>query len=250
MAAARGEWWGRLALVALVVNGFAVVTVNYWIYTARWDFIDGNPGYRKPPTISRAISDPTIGEPFSAWVTLSGLLLVLGVWVLALHYLRLLRALDRPRRYLRLSSRALLPAIMLLQPAASVGMYLLSNFRFPDANVAHMVGSYLFFVSQALVVLLFTVYNHALLRDRTSLDRLVAIGALRRRWVRIRYRAGLASVALIAVYFTLFRLKDVYEYPEAPGLYIAYVTTEPVVISSFLLVLGLCHADLHGRRRG
>lgn len=247
----RWSWAARLGLLALVLNGFAILTVNYWIYTARWAFIARNSAhYTKPPTISRAISDPVIGVPFSFWVTISAICLVVGVAVLAVHYVRLLRFLDRPSRYLRLASLVLMPVIMALQAASSVGMHLLSAYRFPDAHEMHMAGSYTFFVSQAVLIVFFTIYNHALLRDRASLDRLVALGVIGRRWVRVRFFAGLGSIALVGVYFALFTAKDAYEYPDAALLYVAYVSTEPMVITSFLLVLGLCHADLYRRRRG
>jgi len=251
MKAGRLDWLGRLALLALVLNGFAILTVNFWIYTARWDFIVRNPDYHKPPTISRAISDPAIGAPFSVWVTLSGIFLVVGVGILGLHFMRVVRLIEQPSRYQRLAGSVLIPAVFVLQGVSAVGMHLLSTYRFPESRDMHMIGSYTFFVAQALLVVLFTFYNHALLRDRAGLARLASLGVLSARWVRARFYTGLVSIGLVVLYFALFKAKDMYEYPEAPLLYLAYVTTEPMVISSFLLVLGLCHVDLHRvRRRG
>ncbi len=242
----QGGWmW-----LALALNGFAFVTVNYLIYTARWQFIARNgDSYRKPPTISRAISDPVIGEPFALWITLAGIGLVVSVAILAWHYLALVRRLERPGRALRLVAWTAMPLIVALQVAASLGMHWLSAYRFPNAHEMHMMGSYTFFLAQAMVIVLFTVYNAALLCDRNGLLMLELDRRASRRWVALRLVTGLLSIAIIIAYFTFFTLKDSYEYPDYPVLYMFYVSTEPMVITSFLLVLMLCHGDLHRQPR-
>ncbi len=249
ISVAAPGWVRPLVLAAGLLNGFAFVAVNFWIYRARMLFIERNGEvYQKPPTISRAISDPQIGEPFSVWVTASGICLVAGVALLLAYHLWLGRLLVAPSRTIRVMIVTFPPLIISMQAASALGMHWLSSYRFPDFNAEHMTGSYMFFVAQAMVVVLFTAFNGAMLRDRGSLAQLAGQGLLSPLWVRIRYRFGLASLALVAVYLVLFLAKDVWGYPEWPALYIAYVTTEPMVITAFLVLLGLVHVEPLARR--
>ncbi len=249
-AAEPGGPAGLWLWLALGLNGFAIVTVTYWIYTARWEFIERNgETYTKPPTISRAISDPVIGDPFSVWITISSVCLVIGVGILALRHIGLIRRYGDCGRYLTVAALVGWPAVIVLQAASALGITWLSNYRFPDFNDMHMLGSYLFFISQALVVVLVTIFNHALLRERSGLALLVSDARVRHGWVRARYYAGLLSVTMSALYFGLFALKGIYEGALAPVLYTAYVSFELAALTSFMLVLGLLHGDLHGSRR-
>ena len=113
----------RMAILALLLNGFSILVVNFWIYYARALFIKIATYYREPPTISRAISEPVIGEPFAFWVTLSGLLLIVGVSILILRMILQLRDLPKPSRYLRISGFILLPILALMQALSALGMH-------------------------------------------------------------------------------------------------------------------------------
>lgn len=234
----------RMAILALLLNGFSILVVNFWIYYARALFIKIATYYREPPTISRAISEPVIGEPFAFWVTLSGLLLIVGVSILILRMILQLRDLPKPSRYVRISGFILLPILALMQALSALGMHWLSVYRFPLAHEMHMVGSYTFFLSQMIVVILFTIYNHALLRDQESLSMLHSRGNLHRAAVRLRFLIGLFCLALVVVYFSFFVLKDVYPYLSWPALHLWYTLFELAVISSFLFLLALVHLDL------
>jgi len=240
------QWmaWGAIAL-----NGFAFLTVNYWIYTARWTYIDRNlsPG-DGPPTISRAISDPFVGEPFAIWITLSGICLVFGVFLLVATFWRQLASLSSAGPILHIAKWVLLPGILALQISSAIGMHWLSIYRFPDAHEAHMVGSYTFFGSQALVVLLFTLFNLALLRNQGTLAQLENNGHLAIKWVRRRFWFGLFCLFYTGVYGWLFMAKSSATFGDNATIYVAYVSAEPTLISSFLLLLLLCHFDLFRRK--
>ena len=240
-----------LKIIAVLLNGFAIVTVNIWIFRAIARFMEFHAAdYGRPPTISRSISDPLIGVPFQFWITVSGVCFVIGVSILILHYFRALRALATPSSYVWVALTVFIPLIFVLQISSSVGMYILSAYRMPVHSEMHMVGSFQFFISQALVVLLFTLINHALLRDRNSLEVLHQRKELHRRLVRLRFWVGSFCIALVLVYFGLFLAKDVWTSDIAPRLYWTYTKTEPVVISVFLLVLGLSHLDLFRKQSG
>ena len=237
-------------MLALGLNGFAIVTVNLWIFHAIAEFtLLHAADYGRPPTISRSISDPLIGVPFQFWITLSGVCLVGGVGSLVLVYVTYMRDLVAPTAYVRVALLVVAPLVFVFQVSSSSGMYILSAFRIPLQSEMHMVGSFLFFISQALVILLFTVLNHALLRDRNSLEVLHRRGQLHRGLVRGRFWLGCVCMGLVIGYLGLFLAKDIWTSDVAPGLYWTYTKTEPMVISAFLLVLAVSHLDLFRRRQ-
>ena len=237
----------RVALIALVLNLFAIGVVNFWIYYARATFIRIATYYKEPPTISRAISEPVIGEPFAFWVPFCGLLLIVGVTILVARLMAQIKTLPAPSRYLRICAFILLPVLALMQACSAIGMYGLSVYRFPNAHEMHMAGSYLFFLSQLLVIIIYTVFNHAVLRDRSSLAKLHDAGHLDGRAVKLRFLIGWACIGIVLTYFTLFVLKDVYPYLSWPALHLWYTLFELAVISSFLFLLALAHLDLFKR---
>lgn len=247
---ARPGWLRGVCWSAIALNGFAIVTVNYWIYRALIEFTARHSEtYFRPATISRAISDPLIGEPFALWITVSGICFALGVALLLVYYLRMTGAIaGAVGWYLWLSFWGVLPVLGAMQMLSGLGMYWLSTFRFPDANEMHMMGSYVFFGSQAVVVLLFTVFNHALLRDKAALALLDEQGWVRARMVLARFWFGVFCLLLTVVYGALFTLKDVYPEAVAPTLYWSYTRTEPALITAFLLLLAIGHLDILRRR--
>ena len=229
---------------ALCLALFSMVVVNYWIYSARWWFIKTQSDvYFLPPTISRAIAIDFIGDPFAFWITVSAVCLAVCVGLMVAHYIGMRRHLVRPRRLLWAAVFVIMPLIVLTQAAASVGMHMLSVYRFPDFHTMHMVGSYTFFANQALVIVLYTIFNHAVLRDPDNALRLELAGELSIAWVRRRRALGLFCIAFTLVYFALFQAKNVYPYEEFPWIYIGYVSAEPALISMFLFVLVLSFAD-------
>ena len=243
--------FAALCWFAVACNLTALVLVVYWIFTARAQYIARHPEQVaiEPPTISRAISDPLIGEAFAFWVTAAGLMLGFGVLMNILVYLRAARHLEAPTGYMRLVVGLVMPACVLLQFASGIGMHTLSSFRFPDHNATHMVGSYTFFVSQIFVVLCGVLICDAALRDRASGTRLHALGMAGARMLRARRTFGLFCFGLTAAYFTLFKLKNVEFGAWNDTVYLAYVSAEPAVITCFLLFLALFQTDIIGLRR-
>jgi len=230
----------------VAANLFSIVTVNYWIYHARFVFIGRHPDYvaEQPPTISRAISDPLVGEPFAFWITVCAVLLILGVSGLVVVYLRIARDLPRGTARVRRAFRVCAVAVLLGQVSASVGMYMLSNFRFPDHHEMHMQGSYIFFVSEALVILIGTVFCVLLLRNWTDLASLETDGLMRRGTIRFRRFFGFAVVGMGVLYLVLFKVKNIDLHSANTLIYATYVTVEPMLISAFLFFLALFQTDI------
>ena len=240
------SWWPWAAAVALVANSFVVVVVNVSIYWARSAFIAAHPDYvaHTPPTISRALSDPAIQGPFATWVALSAVLLFAGVaCIVAIQLSALARVRATvPRRagLVRAGYAAVLP----LQLVACVGMVTLSQYTFPDFNRVHMVGSYMFFAAQALVVLVALLICRAVARDAGLGAGLRALGVLSPGANRLRLYLGSATVLLVVVYMGLFLAKGYDLGAWNAAVYLAYVGTEPACISAFLLYMAVYNADL------
>jgi hypothetical protein len=236
--------WRPWLLLACALSLFACVTVNYWIYNVHGWFLALKPeGWPIPPTISRAASLPEIAVPFSVWITLSGIGLALAVAIIGLSYLRLLRRVPTAPIWLQVLMYLAAPAAILLQAASALGMNWLSVNTLLNNPPMHMLGSVLFFASQALVILIYGGVNLALLRQRSYLADLARAGWLNPTLVAWRARIAALAVALAFTYGVLFVLKDVYVYPQVKWVHQSYVMLEPIVISSYLIVVLLACLD-------
>ncbi len=220
----------RALAVSLACTTFVVVVVNYLIYTARWDFIKWHPEYmaKRPPTISRALSDPRVGEPFAEWMAICAPVLFVGVLLLAGMALKEFLLVGRPPKRDAMRITVLTGLVCGLQGLACVGMVMLSHYRFPDHNDMHMTGSYLFFFSQAFVV----VFGEILSRSYAKMppEGLVfspKFAQFRKRYVWVPISLGVAYLGLFVIkHFDLGALSK--------PLYTGYVSVEPLLLSSFL----------------
>ncbi|MGR3637498.1 MAG: hypothetical protein ACU0BK_16445 [Shimia sp.] len=216
--------------ISVVCTTFVVWVVNALIYTARWDFIVFHPERtaRKTPTISRAISDPRIGEAFAEWMAICAPVLFVGVALLVwagLHELRSNGSAE-PQKLRWIAQMSCVLAV--LQAMASVGLVILSHWRFPNHHLGHMTGSYLFFFSQAAVVfvghLVSNAYGRLPAQGRVILP---VMARVRRAYVWV-------PVLLAVVYLSCFILKDFDLGVINKPLFTVYVSTEPMLLSSFL----------------
>lgn len=240
------KWLAAAAVTALVANTFVVAVVNYYIYWARARFIATHPDYvaQYPPTISRALSDPLIGEPFAFWISLSAGILFMGVCVVAgLSLLAARHLKDVSPATARTMAAAACTAIV-LQIGASAGMVVLSQYRMGVDNDMHMVGSYLFFFSQGFVVLSGLLISTSILRNEEVHPVLHATALVHLPAARMRRTVGKISAVLALSYLVLFVVKDITLPLGNAAVYQAYVWTEPAVISSFLLFVSIFHLDL------
>lgn len=244
-------WWekpGRALVLGLLFfpMTFVTVTVNYWIYRARFEFIERHPqaAANKPPTISRAISDPAIGEPFAFWISASAVFAVLAMIPVAWLYWRSARAVDTmsPGTGRLLSGSALL--LVILQAIAATGMVVLSQYTFPSFNEEHMLGSYTFFISQSLVVLVMALACGCIALQRPVAEALAAKNGVNPRISRLRAPLAVACFAAALSYLGLFVLKDAGLGAARPLVYRAYVLLEPTLISAYLVVFATYYIDL------
>lgn len=201
-------------------------------------------------TISRAISDPAVGEPFAFWVTLAAVLL----WP-ATHLLFWMFVVRHPAREAigtardRLA-RALFAAMSIAMTMTCVGMVILSRWRLGGSlydHDMHMVGSYVFFAGQASAIFVVALY-HAVIAPAPHPSDATAFFPV--RW---RARVGFAVVGLAAFYGVIFHVKSLDFGAASHWVVAAYVELETILIIVFLVYLALFYVDvarfLHERGR-
>lgn len=239
-------WLSRAAAGAIVAIGFVFVAVNFGIYWARATYMALHPeavGSRLP-TISRSIADPLVGQPFAFWISIAAPLLFLGVAAIIAVQLSAAGTVaphaPRTALVLRICAALVLP----LQALACIGMVTLSQYTFPRYNAEHMLGSYMFFGAQALVVLLGLVSSGAIAASGAARTAIAQAGLVHPGANRLRLIVGSGSVVLVAAYAALFFGKDIDLGGWDGAIYYSYVMTEPACISSFLLFMVTYNLDL------
>ncbi len=230
----------QLVGFAMLTTGFVIVAVNVLIYWARGLYAVNHPEFvaRQPATISQTLSDAYIGPFFATWMAICAPILFLGVAALvwaAWDEFRLSGyGSARERRRLMVLSGL----VVLFQAAASVGMVMLSHFRFPDNHVLHMQGSYLFFFSQGFVIIVGEMLSRAYGAQPEGASFLSGAGARVRRWY------VWVPIGLGVAYLAFFVLKGYDLGPIYDTAYLSYTLTEPVLISSFLGYVLTYHFDM------
>ncbi|MCP4208336.1 MAG: hypothetical protein GY767_14960 [Shimia sp.] len=224
---------GLAMLVALITTSFVTVVVNVQMYSARWKFAAFYPekAADRPSTISESIADPRIGEPFADWHLLCAPLLFVGVACLILSTWREAQASGTAT--VKITSVSWI--LVLLQAMASVGLVILSQYRFPDFRDQHMAGSYLFFFSQAFVVVAGEVLSRSYAALGTQAQ--VAGRIWSPRYARWRRRFVWLPIVLGLLYLCLFLGKGYAPEALRYEIYWAYVSTELFLLSSFLFYM-------------
>lgn len=217
--------WG--ALLMLIP---AVVVINLQVYWVRILFINAHPedAVAKPPTISGAIADPAIGIPFARWMTAMSPALAIGTCLVI--YL-MIRDCRRRTGVCGAGMQVLCSALVAVQIVSCVGILLLSWNRFPDGRDLHMLGSYIFFGAQFLVMVLWALWCRAMLRKTQGGRGLIYAES---DWIRLRRLAPVAA-ALYPIYLCLFVGKDLVPQAIWPVVIQVYVWMELAVISATLL---------------
>lgn len=236
-----GRSTATMMALSLAFTGFVIVAVNILIYRARILFAARNPEAvaDRPPTISLAISDPAVGEPFAGWLAICAPLLFVGVGFLILSaWIELQKGGGAPTAREGRIIAALCLLVALLQGFAATGMVMLSQFRFPHFNQLHMQGSYLFFFSQAFVVLFGEILSRRF--ARLPVDRVLITAPS----ARFRRRYVWVPIVLGVAYLALFILKDVDLGALNAPLYVGYTSTEPLLLSAFLVYVLTYHVDM------
>lgn len=252
-ASQQSGWrFAATAAATFLPMTFVIVVVNFWIYHARERFIELHPEWiadHGAPTISRSIADPAIGEPFAFWMALCAVMLLLGCVPICRLYWLAGRSMPQTGKSTRTMVLWLGPAAFILEVSTAVGMVMLSEYRFPDHNFLHMIGSYVFFVSQAVVVLMIGIVSVRIATDPVAVAFLQDKPYVNPRLTRFRGPFAFGGVFLALAFLALFFLKDV-EFSYGNELvHNIYVLSEPSLISYFLAVLATYYVELYATLR-
>ncbi|WP_421693114.1 hypothetical protein [Aestuariivirga sp.] len=230
-----------LALPAALVPIIEVPLVVW----ARHSFLFRHPDYADdPPTISRAISDPSIGAPFATVILVITGLIALALPVIFWAYLVSISRMPAGRSF-KTALYGLAFLTLACQIAASFGMVLTSQYTFSIDRDLHMLGSYIFFAAQAVTILLAATLCRVLLHLQQKYQLPEESYLFRPGMHRFRFRFALVIVALAVLYGVLFFVKDHTLPISAYVVQIAYTQCEVLVISAFVLFLGSYAVDIH-----
>lgn len=235
------DWLSWLPAIGVVMVPAIVVPNVLWAhYAFHQRHPDADPSTYL--TISRAISDPAIGEPFAVWVTLAA-----GILWFSTHYILWMFVAQHPDRSETgiardRIARVLWGAMSLSMTATSIGMVMLSHYRLgggADQHRLHMIGSYLFFGSQTTTIFLVAVYHSTIATARRAA---FSTAFFSDRW---RSRAGYAVVLAAVLYGVVYQVKSMDLGATTRYVVSFYVQLETVLIIAFLAYLAGFSIDTH-----
>ena len=219
-----------LAAPVVIVPGSAIAMMIW----ARWAFYQRHPDYvqQSAPTISRAISDPFIGEPFAAVILAVACVIALALVPLCNAYFATIRLRTEGDPAARTSLRRLMYVFIAVQVCGTLGMVVCTQVTFRQSHDIHMVGSYFFFVFQAIAILLSGIVATRLvhLRSRQGCPYL----RLESRYSRIRRYLAFVTVGLALFYLVLFAIKGLDLPVPEYDVYNFYTIHEIVTISAYI----------------
>ncbi|MEI8180525.1 hypothetical protein [Aestuariivirga sp.] len=235
----------RVALL-LALPAFLVPVIEIpLVLWARSTFISLHPDYfDDPPTISRSINDPVVGAPFANLILVITALILAIVPILILSYLLAISRLTL-RPWQRILMYGLLLLVLVLQLAASAGMVMTTQFTFAIDRDMHMLGSYVFFIFQALSILAAGTLCRLLLSQQRKHGIADHDWPFRSAMHRFRFRFAMLIVGLVVLYGVLFVLKDHALPISAYVVRVAYTQCEVLVIACYVLFLGSYAVDIH-----
>ena len=230
-----------LALPALLVPLIEIPLVLW----ARFTFLSLHPDYSDdPPTISRSINDPLVGDPFAHLILLITVLNVVVLSVIMLAYFAAISRLTLSRGH-QLLMYVLLVLFVVLQVAASAGTVLTTQFTFATDGDLHMLGSYIFFFFQALSIVTAASLCRMLLHQQRKHAIADHAWQFRGAMHHFRFRFGLLTVALVVAYGTLFVLKDHVPDNIYYTVQVIYTQCEVIVTGAFVIFIGSYAVDIH-----
>ncbi|PZF76977.1 hypothetical protein DK847_11030 [Aestuariivirga litoralis] len=180
---------------------------------------------KAPPTISHALLDPAIADPFAWAMIVSAVFLSFAIVQVVSTLYRIVAATARGR----VGNLLLLAVITLCEAVAVAGMIVLSQYTGNIDSHLHDVGSYMLFFGHAFGIGLSGVLIRRLLASAPGSDALMQL----RRNPRNALAIALLSALYGVIYFGGKLLPDEYFFWQRALL----SGTEVVVILSFLAYL-------------
>lgn len=214
------------------------------ILWARHASISSNPDYlHKPPTISRAISDPEIGGIFADLNLVIAVLVCISMPMILWAYLRAMDQLltRRPSRFILW---AILAFFCLGQITASLGMVLATQYTFSNGHDLHMLGSYIFFPTQALALVAAAILCRILFLQKQKYGFSAEAWPFRSGMHLFRYRFSFLIIFFAVCFGVLYVIKGWNLPISAYAVRVLYTQSEVLVISSYVLFFGSYSLDI------
>lgn len=237
-----------LAFPALLVPVIEIPLVLW----ARHAFLVHNPDYLdQPPTISRAISDPMIGDTFANVILVITALILVSLPIIVRAYVHAIAKLPVSAGK-RLLMWALLGFFCVAQLVASFGMVLTTQYTFANSDHLHMLGSYIFFPAQAFALLGAAILCRVLVSQQARFGIPPDAWPFRAGMHHFRFRFALVVVFLAITFGVFFTIRDWPLPISTYTAYILYTQSEVLVIASYVVFFGSYAVDIremvhHGR---
>lgn len=170
----------RLLRVIPILSGPGIAAgAILWVHGVGLNFKWGDYAVA-PPTISRALLDPYIAEPFAVAMILAAFFLAIAVFQVALLLYRNIKRLGKNTG----RPAALLFAVVICEMAAIAGMVVLSQFTGSQNSRLHDIGSYMLFFGHAIGISLVGCMIHGVIARLNGPDR--PPGAAVSNWLALR----------------------------------------------------------------
>jgi hypothetical protein len=151
----RTQFAAAILVSPLILAPSVTIVSMLW---ARYESILIHPAAagRNPPTVSRAIADHSIGDPFAQWMLGVCTLQAFAVWRIVQAFYR--TAIVPARTPARARLFALLGSAVLCQAGAIIGLLVLSHYDSTNYSEIHQWGSYLLFYGNGISIALAGVF--------------------------------------------------------------------------------------------
>jgi hypothetical protein len=232
---------GLLRASAVVLVPSIEIPLLFW---TRLTYGDLHPAEvsKTPPTISAALGEPAVADPFAMIILLIAALTAVSVTFIVRAYSRSINMTWAVDQRKNTTAGLLLLFCVLAQAAGTLGMVVTSWVPLGVDRNIHMISSYVFFAGQSLAVLGSGILGHML---RSGAENTGEFGTRVNSMHGMRFKAAVAIAVLALGYLLLFWIKD---FPMAVDNYVVryvYSSWEIVLLASFVIYLGLFAPDLY-----
>ena len=217
-----------LLAAPILLQPLVVILSVFW---ARYESVLRHPDLaaRNPPTVSRAIVDPAIGDPFANLMLICFAMLLYSVW-------RIGAAFYRPGLSQKL--RTVWIAILFCEFVAAIGMVVLSQYTGAVSDSLHLLGSYMLFFGHGVGIPLSGIF---ILMDRKSrqpalaeIGRLAPLPYYPKVHPQLAHCVALCALSFGGLYFGWEHVKAINNY----GARVVFSMAEIVLLVAFETYVG------------
>lgn len=190
----------------------------------------------RPPTVSRAIAEPIIGDPFAMWIVLVAVLQAFAVLRIAQATYR--TVLSPPPARHRSLSVAMFASMLGAEALAVAGVVILSQYTGSVSDYWHQTGSYMMFFGNGMAILLFGIFITLVEGQRTQgTPHPAAMPLPYEPKIHTRFAWLTSLVGILFGYLYFYGFDDLMPYNEY-AFRLAFAMSELVLLVASLAYLG------------